>query len=154
MVIFRKAKMSDVERIHQLINEYAAKGLMLGRSRNMLYENLREFTIIEQDGEFLGTGALHIIWENLAEVRALALPEKATGRGLGKLLVAKLVEEAKSLEIETVFALTYQTEFFEKCGFNTVKKEDMPQKVWKECINCPKFPHCDEVAMVYGKPTA
>ncbi|MGE5597891.1 MAG: N-acetyltransferase [Bacteroidota bacterium] len=144
----RKARMSDVESIHRLINEYAGQGLMLGRSRNMLYENLREFTVVEEEGRFLGTGALHIIWEDLAEIRALALEPDCQRRGIGRRLVEALIEEARSLEIGTVFALTYQTEFFAKCGFRTVAKEDMPQKVWKECINCPKFPHCDEVAMV------
>lgn len=144
----RKARMSDVESIHRLINEYAGQGLMLGRSRNMLYENLREFTVVEEEGRFLGTGALHIIWEDLAEIRALALEPDCQRRGIGRRLVEALIEEARSLEIGTVFALTYQTEFFAKCGFRMVAKEDMPQKVWKECINCPKFPHCDEVAMV------
>ncbi len=149
MVNLRKAKMSDVESIHHLINDYAAKGLMLGRSRNMLYESLREFTVAEEDGAFAGTGALHIIWEDLAEIRALALEPDKTGRGMGRLLVRSLIDEAHALEIKTVFALTYQPAFFEKCGFRIVQKDDMPQKVWKECINCPKFPHCDEVAVVY-----
>lgn len=144
----RKARMSDVEAIHRLINEYAGQGLMLGRSRNMLYENLREFTVVEEDGRFLGAGALHIIWEDLAEVRALALEPAVQRRGIGRRLVETLIDEARTLEIGTVFALTYQPDFFGKCGFRAVGKEEMPQKVWKECINCPKFPHCDEVAMV------
>jgi len=148
-LFLRKAKMSDVESIHRLITDYAASGLMLARSRSMLYENLREFTVAEEDGRFLGTGALHIIWDDLAEVRALALQPESTGCGIGRQLVQALIAEAYALEIPTVFALTYQPGFFEKCGFRVVRKEDMPQKVWKECINCPKFPHCDEVAVVY-----
>lgn len=148
MLVFRKAKMTDVENLHTLINSYATKGLMLPRSRSMIYESLREFTVVEDDGKFLGTGGLHIIWEDLAEIRALALVESATGRGIGRKLVEMLVEEARSLGIPRVFALTYQKEFFEKCGFRLIDKEEMPHKVWKECINCPKFPNCDEYAMM------
>lgn len=148
MLIFRKAKMTDVENLHTLINSYAEKGLMLPRSRSMIYECLREFTVVEEDGKFLGTGGLHIIWEDLAEIRALALVEEVKGRGIGRKLVEMLVEEARSLGIPRVFALTYQKEFFEKCGFKLVDKEQMPHKVWKECINCPKFPNCDEHAMM------
>lgn len=148
MLVFRKAKMDDVENLHRLINSYAEKGLMLPRSRSMIYECLREFTVVEDDGEFLGTGGLHIIWEDLAEIRALALVESATRGGIGRQLVAKLLEEARSLGIPRVFALTYQKEFFEKCGFRLIDKEQMPHKVWKECINCPKFPNCDEHAMM------
>lgn len=148
-VNLRKARMSDVESIHQLINEYAARGLMLPRSRSMLYENLREFTVLEEAGKYIGSGALHIIWEDLAEIRALALHPDFTGRGLGRRLVAALIDEARALEINKVFALTSQPEFFQRCGFKPMEKDEMPQKVWKECINCPKFPNCDEVALIY-----
>ena len=148
MVIFRKARMTDVDNLHALINSYAEQGLMLPRSRSMIYESLREFTVVEEDGEFLGTGGLHIIWEDLAEIRALALKAEAMGRGLGRKLVEKLLAEARELGIPRVFALTYQREFFEKCGFRLIDKEEMPHKVWKECINCPKFPNCDEQAML------
>jgi amino-acid N-acetyltransferase len=123
---------------------------MLARSRSMLYENLREFTVAEEDGRFLGTGALHIIWEDLAEIRTLAIVPEAIGRGIGRRLVAALLDEGRPLEIPTVFALTYQPGFFEKCGFHPAQKEEMPPKIWKECINCPKFPNCDEVAVVYN----
>lgn len=146
---FRKAKMSDVEAIHELINGYAEQGLMLPRSRSMLYENIREFTVIVEGTTLIGTGSLHIVWEDLAEIRALALRPEYTNRGLGRELVRRLLEEARELEIKRVFALTYQPGFFERCGFRLIQKEEMPQKVWKECINCPKFPHCDEVAVLY-----
>lgn len=149
MLIFRKARMSDVENLHTLINSYAQRGLMLARSRSMLYESLREFTVAEENGKFLGTGSLHIIWEDLAEVRALAIVEEAARKGIGRQLVEVLVKEARELGIPKVFALTYQKEFFEKCGFKLVEKEEMSPKVWKECINCPKFPKCDEYAMIY-----
>lgn len=148
MLIFRKAIMNDVEELHGLINHYAQQGLMLARPRSLFYEALREFTVVEEDGKFLGTGGLHIIWEDLAEIRALALASAAQGRGIGAKLVEVLMDEARELGISKVFALTYQKDFFEKCGFILVEKEDLSQKVWKDCINCPKFPNCDENAMV------
>lgn len=148
MLIFRKAIMNDVEELHGLINHYAQQGLMLARPRSLFYEALREFTVVEEDGKFLGTGGLHIIWEDLAEIRALALASAAQGRGIGAKLVEVLMDEARELGISKVFALTYQKDFFEKCGFILVEKEDLSQKVWKDCINCPKFPNCDENAMI------
>lgn len=148
MINFRKAKMTDVESIHALINNFAEVGLMLARSRNTIYENLREFTIIEADNTLIGVGGLHIIWEDLAEIRALALHSDYHGQGIGKQLIERLIVEARELEIHRVFALTYQVEFFKKCGFREITKEEMPHKVWKECINCPKFPNCDEVAVI------
>jgi len=140
--------MIDVEAIHALINSYAQEGLMLARSRSMLYESLREFTVAEENGEFLGTGGLHIIWADLAEIGALALKREAVGKGIGQELVERLITEARELGIPKVFALTYQTQFFTKRGFWLVEKEQMSPKVWKECINCPKFPNCDESAMI------
>lgn len=143
----RKARMSDVEVIHSLINGYAADGLMLARSRSMLYESLREFSVVEVDGQVVGVGGLHIIWADLAEIRALAISSEHSGRGYGSLLVASLVQEAKDLDIPRVFALTTCVPFFEKCGFAVVSKETLPQKAWKECINCPQFPNCTETAV-------
>ena len=140
--------MSDVENIHGLITHFAEKGLMLARSRSSLYEGIREFTVIEEKGEIRGAGSLHIIWEDLAEIRALAIHPDYQFKGLGKMLVESFLIEAKSLEIPRVFTLTYQDVFFKKCGFTLIAKEDLPQKVWKECINCPKFPNCEEIAMV------
>jgi amino-acid N-acetyltransferase len=148
MITFRKAKMADVEALHELINSFADQGLMLHRSRNLLYEALREFMVIEVDGIFAGGGALHIIWDNLAEIRAVAIKAEYQRCGVGKQLIAKLSEEAVELGINQIFTLTYQTEFFLKCGFRETPKNEMPPKVWKECINCPKFPNCDEIAMV------
>ena len=148
MISFRKAKMHDVEQLHTLINEFAEGGLMPPRSRNTIYEALREFTIIEDTGSFVGTGSLHIIWDDLAEIRALAIKRPYQGQGIGKRLISTLLDEAKELGIHQTFSLTYQVEFFKSCGFREVSKEEMPHKVWKECINCPKFPNCDEVALV------
>ena len=148
-MIFRKAKITDVEAIHALINYYAGRGLMLARPRSLLYESLREFTVAVDQAQVVAAGSLHIIWEDLAEVRALAVSPGYTGRGIGRKLVKMFLDEAKDLAIPHLFALTYQQEFFAKCGFRVVPKESMPQKVWKECVNCPKFPNCEEVAMFY-----
>ncbi len=147
-VVYRKARMSDVRAMQQLINRYAEKGLMLPRPLVMLYETLRDFSVAEADGELVAAGALHIVWEDLAEVRALAVAPGWEGRGIGRALVGVLLEEARRLAVTRVFALTYQPAFFEKCGFTVVPKETLPQKVWGECINCPKFPQCDEVAVL------
>lgn len=148
LVIYRKAKMSDVEALHGLINDFAQKGLMLPRSRNTIYETLREFVVVEDLGKVIGAGALHIIWDDLAEVRALTVSSDYQKRGIGQRLVEELRREAEELEVHQLFALTYQVGFFKKCGFNEVSKDTMPPKVWKECINCPKFPNCDEVAVI------
>lgn len=145
---YRKARISDVESIHALITHYADAGLMLARSRAMLYEFIRDFTVGEADGKVIAAGALHILWEDLAEVRALAVAPDYTGKGIGRGLVGTFVEEARELDIPKVFSLTYQPDFFCKCGFSHVSKEILPHKVWKECIDCPKFPNCDESAVL------
>lgn len=145
---YRKANMQDVETIHGLINSYAEKNLMLARSRNMIYEGLRDFTVAEDQGKFYGAGALHILWEDLAEVRALAITPDTVKTGIGRGLVENLIKEAKDLGITKVFTLTYQPGFFEKCGFKVIDKDKLPQKVWKECINCPQFPNCNETALL------
>jgi amino-acid N-acetyltransferase len=147
-MIFRKAKFSDVEAIYHLINDYADKGLMLARSRNILYESLLEFTLAEEDGVIVGIGALHLCWDALAEIRALAVAPTVIKTGVGRQIVAKLTEEARELGVQTIYALTYQPGFFAKLGFTETAKEKLSHKVWKECINCAKFPNCDETAMV------
>jgi amino-acid N-acetyltransferase len=151
-MILRKATFKDVEPIHKLVNENAERGLMLPRSRNVLYETLRDMVLAEEDGAIIGVGGLHLIWDELAEIRALAVAPGMVGKGIGKQIVAALTEEAKVLGVKTLFALTYQTEFFAKQGFHEIPKEKLPHKVWKECINCPKFPNCDEVAMMKELP--
>jgi len=147
-MVIRKAKLSDSEAIHKLVNYYAKRGLMLARSRSSIYENIRNYSVMENDGEVVGIGALSILWSDLAEIRTLAVRDSLTGRGIGKKLVEHFLKEAKELGIEKVFTLTYQTGFFEKCGFKTIGKEQMPHKIWKDCLNCPKFPNCDESLMV------
>jgi len=147
-LLYRKAKISDVETIHRFITYFAEKNLMLARSRSSLYECIREFTVAEQGGRIVGVGALHVIWEDLAEIRALAVDENYQRQGIGRGLVEAFLAEAVDLEIPRVFALTYHAPFFVKCGFRLIAKDELPQKVWKECINCPKFPMCDEVAVI------
>lgn len=145
---FRKAKITDVEPIHALITYYAEKGLMLARPRTLLYESLREFTVAVDRDKVVGAGSLHIIWEDLAEIRALAVAPDYAKKGTGRSLVSNFLNEARELAIPRVFALTYQDGFFTKCGFRVVPKDSLPQKVWKECVNCPKFPNCEEIAMI------
>ena len=147
-MLYRKAVLGDVEEIHQIINKCAEDGLMLPRSRNMLYESIRDFVLVEAAGAVVAAGALHILWEDLAEVRALAVKDDYLKQGLGRGIVDRLVQEAKDLGCRQVFALTYQPGFFVKCGFELVSKDLLPHKVWKECINCPKFPNCDESAVI------
>ncbi|MGI6678312.1 MAG: N-acetyltransferase [Dehalobacterium sp.] len=147
-MIYRKAKMADVEAIHGLINDYANKGLMLARSRSSIYENLREYLIAEDEGNVVGVGGLHIMWHDLGEIRALAIDPAYVKQGIGRRIIELLEEEARGLGLPQLFALTYQPGFFVKCGFQEVENSILPQKVWKECINCPKFPDCDEQAVL------
>lgn len=147
-MILRKATFKDVEIIHKLVNDYADKGLMLARARNVLYETLRDMILAVDGDEVLAVGALHLVWDELAEIRTLAVAPHAVKTGLGKEIVNQLMDEAQELGVKTVFTLTYQNEFFAKLGFSEIPKERLPHKVWKECINCSKFPNCDEIAMV------
>ena len=147
--MIRKARMSDVKGIHGLIAEYARKGDMLPRSLADIYENLRDyFVFLGDDGELVGSAAIHIMWEDLAEVRSLAVREGKMRRGVGTQLVESCISEAIMLGIARVFALTYKPEFFEKLGFHVVDKAELPQKIWADCLKCSKFPDCDEVALV------
>lgn len=148
MITYRKARLSDAEDIITLINSYAEKGLMLPRTRNTLYEGIREFIIAQDNGVLIGTGALHVLWEDLCEIRALAVSEEYLGKGVGRALVELLCADAIELGCPKVFSLTYQVGFFKHMGFQMIDKENLPHKVWKECINCVKFPNCDENAMV------
>lgn len=146
--MIRKARIEDVKKIHQLINQSASRGEMLPRSLGELYDNLRDYFVHVHDDVVTGTGGLHICWENLAEVRSLCVGEAARGRGVGRALVEACVEEAKTYDIHKLFLLTYQVEFFQKCGFVITDKKIFPQKIWSDCIKCAKFPECDETAMI------
>ena len=147
-MIYRKARFDDIESIYGLVNIYAAQGEMLPRSRNTLYENLRDMVVAEEEGRVIGVGALHIMWDRLAEVRMMAITPEHTRQGIGAEIVQLLLNEGDALGIEKVFTLTYKPDFFRKLGFIRISREELPQKVWKECIDCPKYPNCDEIAMI------
>ena len=147
-MIYRKARFDDSESIFGLVHIYAAQGEMLPRSRNTLYENLRDMVIAESGSEVVGVGALHIMWDRLAEVRMMAIAPAYMRRGIGTEIVRLLLDEGDALGIEKVFTLTYKPDFFRKLGFIRISREELPQKVWKECIDCPKYPNCDEIAMI------
>lgn len=140
--------MADVKAIQRLIAEYARKGDMLPRSLSDIYENLRDYFVFEDGGEVIGSAAIHIMWEDLAEVRSLAVQEGRMRRGVGTQLVEACISEAIVLGIARVFALTYKPEFFEKLGFQRVDKAELPHKIWTDCLKCAKFPDCDEIALV------
>jgi amino-acid N-acetyltransferase len=144
----RKAILKDAPKLYTLINEYAKEGILLPRSLNSIYEDIRDFWVCEYQEEIVGCSALHIVWEDLAEIKSLAVRKDHRNNGVGSLLVEKCLEEAEELGIKRVFVLTYATDFFAKFNFREVKKETLPHKVWGECINCVKFPQCDEIAMI------
>ncbi|MFH0910397.1 MAG: N-acetyltransferase [Planctomycetota bacterium] len=148
----RKARMSDVPRIHALINRFAEQGLMLAVSRAELYERLRDFSVMEEEGQVAGTVAVHFIWEDLAELRSLAVAPERRGTGLGRALVEHALAEAREYACRRVFTLTYIPPFFEKLGFARIDKAELPHKVWTDCIKCPKFPDCGEVPLAYEIP--
>ena len=146
--MIRKAKVSDVKEIQRLIKLYSTRGEMLPRSLSELYDNIRDFIVFVRDRKVIGVCAVHICWEDLAEIRSLAVDEKFRKKGVGADLVKTCLREAKSLGLKRVFALTYQAEFFEKLGFKKVDKTVLPQKIWGDCLRCVKFPDCDEIALL------
>jgi len=147
-MIIRKAKTADAVRIHELVNQYARQEQMLPRTMLSIYENIRDFHVAELDGRVVGCSGLHFTWGDMAEVRSLAVDESAGKRGIGRKLVEANIAEAREHGLVQVYAFTYVTEFFSKLGFRVVAHDSMPRKVWMDCINCPKFNCCDEVAMV------
>ncbi|MBR4847678.1 MAG: N-acetyltransferase [Phascolarctobacterium sp.] len=148
MITYRAAKFSDVESIHKLLNDYAKAGLMLPRSRNAIYENLRDYIVAVQGSHLVGCGALHFVWDRLAEIRSLAVDPELKCTGIGKNIVALLEKEGMERGVKMFFTLTYQPGFFAKCNYIETAKEKLPQKVWKECVYCPQYPYCNEIAFV------
>jgi amino-acid N-acetyltransferase len=146
--MIRKANISDVKSIQSLVNQYADSGQMLPRTLNELYENLRDFLVYEDNGSLSGVCALHISWDRLAEIRSLAVRQDLIRRGIGAELVRQCLNEAALLRVERVFVLTYQPDFFKKLGFAEVDKKELPHKIWTDCLNCVKFPDCDETALM------
>jgi len=146
--------MEDVREIHSLLNNYAKQGLLLACSISSLYDRLRDFVVyVDRENAIMGVCALHITWENLAEIRSLAVREEYWGRGVGAKLVKQCLMEADMLGISSIFTLTYQPGFFRKLGFADIDKRDLPHKIWSDCINCSNFPDCDEEALMYNRDT-
>ncbi len=146
--MIRKARLADVKLMQTLVNQYADSGQMLPRSLNELYENLRDFHVFEENGKLLGVCALHVSWDGLAEIRSLAVQKDRMKNGIGSKLVQNCLAEAAELQVERVFVLTYKDTFFKKLGFSEVDKKELPHKIWTDCLNCVKFPNCDESALI------
>jgi amino-acid N-acetyltransferase len=150
--MIRKARIEDVRTIQAIVNGYAEQGQMLPRSLNDLYESIRDFSVFGEEGAVVGVCALHISWEGLAEIRSLAVRADRTGRGIGAALVASCLEEARELGADRVFVLTYQEAFFGRRGFAPIDKKELPHKIWTDCLNCVKFPNCDETSLSITLP--
>lgn len=147
-IMLRKALVSDVKPIHALLMGQAKDGLLLPRPLGDLYRHVREFYVIDQGGKAVGCCALALAWDDLAEIRSLVVAEELRGRHWGMRLVEACLSEAVTLGLSSVFTLTYQDTFFKKLGFKEVAKDILPNKIWADCIHCPKFPDCDEIAMM------
>jgi amino-acid N-acetyltransferase len=143
-----KATMAEAPQIQGLVSSFAAIGEMLPRPLSEIYEHLRDFFVVREEQQVVACAALHIMWEDLAEIRSLAVMEGNQEQGMGLVLVNACLTEARRLGIRTVFALTQQPAFFEKAGFRQADVMSLPRKVWGECFRCPKFPQCDEIAVV------
>jgi amino-acid N-acetyltransferase len=143
-----KASMRDTSALLTLINSYAAKGVMLPRTEFEMAENIRDFTVIHSEGQVVGCGALHFYSPHTAEVRSLAVDPGWKNHGIGRILVNALEREARDHGLRTIFAFTYVDHFFAKMGYRIVDRGDLPLKAWKDCLRCPKFQACDEIAML------
>jgi amino-acid N-acetyltransferase len=143
-----RAKVSDATAMHQMISHFADKGEMLPRALSEIYEDIRDYFVVRKGSHVIGCAALHVNWVDLAEVRSLAVDEKEQNQRIGSLLTQACLKEAKELGIPRVFCLVRKPAFFEKHGFQLIDKAELPQKVWAECYRCPKFPNCDEVALI------
>jgi amino-acid N-acetyltransferase len=142
------ARMTDAEDIHKLVAYWADRGEMLHRPLGEVYEAIRDFKVGRLDGRFVGCGSLHIMGADLAEIRSLAVAEEAQGRQVGAGIVRACLDDARAFGLDRVFALTYKPEFFAKLGFRVANVMEFPQKVWNECVRCPFFTNCKEVAVV------
>jgi len=145
--IIRKAQVGDTTQIAQLINYYAKDGIMLPKPLSRIYETIRDFSVAEENGKVIGCGALHIYWEDLAEIRSLVVTPERQRHGIGRKIVQSLLKEAQQFNIFIVFALSFKPEFFKNLGFYEVEKETLPHKIWKDCLDCPHFPNCGETAL-------
>jgi amino-acid N-acetyltransferase len=148
--MIRKATIKDIKPVHSLLQQYGRKGELLPRPLSVLYDHVRDFWIYEddKDSDVLGCCALQFCWDDLAEIRSLAVHPDYVGQRIGSKLVEKVLSEAKSFNIQKVFALTYRPGFFERFGFDRIDRSELPIKIWADCIMCIKFPDCDEIAMM------
>lgn len=144
-----KAKVADAPTIHRLVNYFADRGEMLHRPLSEIYEHIRDYFVIRDGDEVIGCAALHVSWEDLSEIKAMAVKEEFQRQGIGALLTIACLEEAQALGIPTIFCLTYKQAFFASMGFHQTDVMHLPRKVWGECYRCAKFPNCEEIAMVY-----
>jgi amino-acid N-acetyltransferase len=144
----QKARISDATQMHRIINIFADRGEMLPRSLSEIYENIRDFFVYRDEGKAVACAALHINWSELAEIKSVAVAEGYQRKGIGDILINACLKEAEELGIPTLFCLTYKPGFFSRFGFTEIDKMELPQKVWSECFRCPKFPNCDEVALI------
>jgi len=144
-----KAKIADIPQMHKLINDYAKAGEMLARPLSELYEDIRDYFVIREGEQVVACGALHVSWSDLAEIRSVAVAGDSKGQGLGGQLVDACLKESAELGIKTVFCFTYQPAFFKRYQFADIDKMELPRKVWTDCFRCPKFPNCDETALIY-----
>jgi amino-acid N-acetyltransferase len=144
-----KARIGDVVQMHKLINSFAENGEMLARPLSELYENIRDFFVIRMGERVIACAALHVNWSDLAEIKSVAVAQDCQKKGIGEELIKSCLKEARELGLPTVFCLTYKPGFFEKVGFSPVDKMQLPHKIWSECYRCPKFPNCDETALIY-----
>jgi len=143
-----RARVTDAPSMHQLISHFADKGEMLPRALSEIYEDIRDYFVVRKGEKIIACAALHVTWVDLAELRSLAVAKREQNQRIGSLLVQACLEEAKALGIAKVFCLVRKTPFFERHGFRPIDKKELPQKVWAECYRCPKFPDCDEVALI------
>jgi amino-acid N-acetyltransferase len=149
VIKIEKACIKNVSQMHRLINGFADRNEMLARPLSEIYENIRDYFVVREGDKVIACVALHVMWEDLAEIKSLAVAEASQRQGVGNELVKACLEEAKELGLSTIFCLTYKPAFFERAGFSRIDKMELPHKVWTECFRCPKFPNCDEVALIY-----
>ncbi len=143
-----RARVSDANSMHRMISHFADKGEVLPRALSEIYEDIRDYFVVRKRGRVIACAALHVTWVDLAEIRSLAVDEKEQNQRIGSALVQACMEEAKELGIPRVFCLVRKPAFFKKHGFQLIDKTELPHKVWAECYRCPKFPDCDEVALI------
>ncbi len=148
-MIYKKATLLDIDDMQKLVKPEVEKGIILPRSDDEIATNIRSYTVVKEDKKLVGFSALHIFSKKLAEIRSIIIDKKYRGKGIGRNIITRLIEEGKELGVGSVFALTYEREFFEKIGFFEIEKDKLPeQKIWADCVKCKLFPICNEIAFI------